>query len=473
MALHLEEIEDTETQEITYELQDENGNTVVNLTDTMDGSLWYLEKCDDYYEGFTSGVDDIERQVIFDLNGSVIISRIISHKYIEKRNEFIVYLNGANNDDCYNQTFKYDEEYCGLINSHGDFILSPKYDKIEYLEEFDLYLVDDEDYYINSEYIGKLADQEIDDYLVLSKNNKLGLRNKEGIILDAVYTEMWQSSDDGYIVISDGTKFGIYSIESSKQPELKFEEVSESFYYEIMGEGYYLVRIGSKFGLANKQMELLFDNLLDGIDEDSFSDHSYVDHDGKTINYTTFIACEKGKYWHGQISDDVSTTRKCVLSGSGQFPAGFDYLKTIYLGNKFSEIENIYINVGFGIWKGHRNYQLLVSIMNKLFYQEDYTNYPLGLNDELLVTCLEEDRYGALVINKTCQINESSNRFAIPFIYKKLQVIKSEKFLITGLIGEINNIYDIYEPMQFRQIGQTNSHDEALEILKGYYTSSK
>jgi hypothetical protein len=470
MALHLEETEDPNTEETTYELQDEEGNTVVNLTELMDGNLSEVEDHDDYFVGRTFDDNEYECEVIFNEKGRIIISPTFEHTYISERDEFIVSVNGSNNVECYENTFSYDDTYYGVIDFYGDFIIPPKYTSIEYDDTFDLYIVESESYFMNGEYIGDVCGSEVDNCLIFKKNKKFGILDKGGVILNPIYTSIQESNSSGILFLYDGNKYGLFDINSGSQPDCKFDEIIDGNIPEFLDKVIYKVKLGHQYGLIDEQGQLLFDDLFDGIDDSSFILFNNSNGEGKPSSYMTFIVWHHNHYWFAEINEDTSTHRKCQIQGSSSMGLPYDYLSleiaTLGQGEDtfFLEIYVGYIQNGM-----HRKFEFRVFENNK-FINSEHRAYKHCVYNDFVILNLDDNLCGGLFIGNRHLLERTPNACVIQFNYNKIETVRAKHNTIIGIIGIASNYLSVYEPIQFHELGRVDTYEKALDILNKFYT---
>ena len=127
----------------------------------------------------------------------------------------------------------------GLIDMNGKELLPCEYDKITAMEE-------------------------IENSMIIQKDNKVGIVNSKGsIIVEPIYKEvkkLGETYKEGYITINDENKYGIVSTTKKQVLENKYDKIEQVYL-----ENYYVVTENGKKELINTSGETIIENGFDEI----------------------------------------------------------------------------------------------------------------------------------------------------------------------------------------------------------------
>jgi hypothetical protein len=248
-----------------YFLANAKGDVIRNLSKEL-GEMLTDATIDSTYN-YIQGEYDIYN-CLFDDNGSLIkagLTEIID--YIPQRDEFIVIVNEEGDSEVVEYR-RGGDNYWGVIDSGGKYVVEPRYDdKIEYFDDFDFYLCDNDDIYYSDEIIGKL-DNSIDidnngNKIKLFKSaDKFGIISTDGILLTPQYDLIYDVDMSSVLLLTLGKKLGIYDYEKKNTPEFIYDEIKP---INDIDECYLILTRNEKKAIydyeKNRITEFLFDHV--------------------------------------------------------------------------------------------------------------------------------------------------------------------------------------------------------------------
>lgn len=351
-------------------------------------------------------------------------------EFIKTRNEFIVVLNAE--AGYFEKTSAHEDGYMyAVIDSYGEYVIEPKFMRIEYNETHGIYICD-ERFYIDNEEDSGIIIEDYEDFMVVKHENKLRILNNGNI------SEIQLDTIDNINSPFDGIFQNSVLSESFKISSLNPRE-------PITIKDCLIASIDGKFGIINSQGEIVIDFMFVALENKS-------ELTKKTNNIYSIFA---GKYINGvcfckQLNFDDTLTE-------GEFNGNFSFIKFLNIcPSDLQNIEEVYFGFNRRFYTynesegNHYDAPDLIHITDK-----NRLNNSSVYNHFLIFNW--KGRIGALEVYSQNINSDSSmtildiNTF-LNFSYKEIRPVYSSEY--THLIGFLLN--DLKGKICFTPVGDSN-----------------
>jgi hypothetical protein len=447
-----EKIEDNASKHL---LVNEIDETIAHLEEVLGEE--YLEDVTPTHEGsffiecsFTN-YNDTDCKALLNSKGKIIKKGFLELiEVIPNKNYFIITTNSEVDED-----YSVDDDYeaWGVIDSTGDYVVEPKFYKIAYLADFNLFLCDGKILYNPNEIeeIGYYDEKiETENLISFSVNSKMGLYSKRGILLEALYEDIRLTESNDIVILKKEMKVSIYHWKTKSRIEVPFDSIKPKM-HSLNGMICFVALKEKKYGIINELGNTIVNFNFLAINEKSIINVVELVN-GKEVFPTYFIARE-------YLSDNYCVYRYSDKSENKETQFNreqFGIKQISFLDFKVIELNSIKFFIGMhekGIIQEIWCFKKVEKYYSKQLLT--YKNHTLKGNYQICIFKLE-DKFGIID-------NSENHNYLLPFEFDSIEPITVEPIGVAGFLTyrQDSKLYQIWDA-NFKNYEYSNEREERI-----------